>query len=232
MDAQNTSKELPPTTPPPPTRPERVPPPPPVDDRESPLKWLLLLLILVGLFVMPFFLNRRQPDRKSSDSRVLGKGIADAITQYYGDYNRLPRPASATAGKDADTDTSTAEGMIRILTGKEPGESVTVQNSRKTNYLEGMKAAKARTGVRQAEAKGSDKWVSGLVMDEGTLEAVDGWGGYYRIRMDSNYDGEMVNPNTKEVGEGRQKLPNRVIIWGAGKDGKWETWDDNVKSWD
>ncbi|RYD25246.1 MAG: hypothetical protein EOP86_27565 [Verrucomicrobiaceae bacterium] len=170
---------------------------------------------------------------KKTDTRVLAKGIADAVTQYYGDYNRLPRPSRASAGNDSDTDTSAAEGMIRILTGKEAaGEEGTVQNSRKTNYLEGMKAAKARTGVRKADAKGSDKWVSGLVVEEGAPEVVDGWGGYYRIRMDSNYDGEMVNPNTEEVDQGRQKLPNRVIVWSAGKDGKWETWGDNLKSWD
>lgn len=61
---------------------------------------------------------------------------------------------------------------------------------------------------------------------------MDAWGGYYRVRFDSNYDGEMLNPNEDEVGEGRMKLPNRVIIWSAGKDGKWDTWDDNIKSWD
>jgi prepilin-type N-terminal cleavage/methylation domain-containing protein len=168
---------------------------------------------------------------KKTDSRVMGKGVADAVTQFYGDYNRLPKPTSASAGEDSKTDTSGAEGMIKILTGKE-GESDTIQNSRKIDYLEGMKNAKPRTGVRTGEAAGSDKWVSGLVLEEGNTEAVDGWGNYFSMQLDSNYDGEMENPNLDEVGDGRQKLSNKVIIWSAGKDGKEDTWEDNIKSWD
>jgi hypothetical protein len=42
----------------------------------------------------------------------------------------------------------------------------------------------------------------------------------------------ILNPNTDEVAYGREKLSNKVIVWSAGKDGKWETWSDNVKSWD
>lgn len=194
---------------------------------------LLTVISIVGILAAAAMgaYGKIVENAKRTDSRVLCKGIADAVTQYYGDYNRLPRPSSASAGDDSSTDTSSGEGMIKILTGKE-GEADTVQNSRKTNYLEGMKAAKARTGIRKAEVAGSDKWVSGLVMEEGSPEAVDGWGNYFSMRLDSNYDGEMENPNTEEVGNGRQKLPNRVIAWSAGKDGKEDTWEDNIKSWD
>ncbi|RYD34581.1 MAG: prepilin-type N-terminal cleavage/methylation domain-containing protein [Verrucomicrobiaceae bacterium] len=194
---------------------------------------LLTVISIVGILAAAAMgaYGKIVENAKRTDSRVLGKGIADAVTQYYGDYNRLPRPSSASAGDDSSTDTSAGEGMIKVLTGKE-GEADTIQNSRKTNYLEGMKAAKARTGIRKAESPGSDKWVSGLVMEEGSPEAVDGWGNYFSMRLDSNYDGEMENPNTDEVGEGRAKLPNRVIVWSAGKDGKEETWEDNIKSWD
>ncbi|MES2705437.1 MAG: prepilin-type N-terminal cleavage/methylation domain-containing protein [Verrucomicrobiota bacterium] len=194
---------------------------------------LLTVISIVAILAAAAFgaYGKIVENAKRTDSRVLGKGIADAVTQYYGDYNRLPKPTSASAGEDSSTDTSGAEGMIKILTGKE-GDSDTQQNSRKINYLEGMKAAKARTGLRTGEAAGSDKWVGGLVIEEGNTEAVDGWGNYYQMRLDSNYDGEMENPNLDEVGDGRQKLPNRVIIWSSGKDGKEDTWEDNVKSWD
>ncbi|MES2706635.1 MAG: hypothetical protein V4726_08540 [Verrucomicrobiota bacterium] len=192
------------------------------------LWWLLVPVIL--FFVIGLYF-RRPPEGKRTDSRVLGKGIADAVTQFYGDYNRLPKPPSFKDGQDSSTDTSAAGGLIQILFGKEPDNDAQ-QNTRKINYLEGMKAAKARSGTRNAEAEGSDKWIGGLVLEEGRFEAVDGWGNYYRIRLDSNYDGEMINPNADEVDDGREKLPNRVIIWSPGKDGKWETWSDNLKSWD
>lgn len=196
---------------------------------------LLTVISIVAILAAAAFgaYGKIVENAKRTDSRVMGKGIADAVTQYYGDYNRLPKPTSASSGEDSKTDTSSADGMIKILMGKE-GESDTVQNSRKINYLEGMKNAKARTGTKPpgGEAPGSDKWVGGLVVEESNTEAVDGWGNYYSMMLDTNYDGEMENPNLDEVGDGRQKLSNRVIIWSAGKDGKEDTWDDNVKSWD
>lgn len=194
---------------------------------------LLTVISIVAILAAAAFgaYGKIVENAKRTDSRVLGKGVADAVTQYYGDYNRLPKPGSSSAGEDATTDTSGAEGMIRVLMGKE-GDSDSQQNSRKINYLEGMKSAKARTGVRQGQSAGSDKWIGGLVIEEGNFEAVDGWGNYFSMRLDSNYDGEIENPNTDEVGDGRQKLPNKVIIWSAGKDGKEETWEDNIKSWD
>ncbi|MDB6134721.1 MAG: hypothetical protein JWM59_2964 [Verrucomicrobiales bacterium] len=212
-------------------------PVPSSDGMAGPMKWLLLVPLISAFMIVPLLYDKYFPKGNRVDSRALSKDIANAITQYSADYNRLPRPASVSANAgadhDADTDTSAAEGLIRILTGKEEvGEAATVQNSRKTNYLEGMKAAKTRTGIRKAEVAGSDKWVSGLVIEEGSPEAVDGWGNYFLIRLDSNNDGEVANPNTDEVADGRLKLAHRAIVWSAGKDGKWETWGDNLKSWD
>ncbi|MDB6134725.1 MAG: hypothetical protein JWM59_2968 [Verrucomicrobiales bacterium] len=209
-----------------------TPPHPSSHGHRSVAGWLMLLLpplLLLGILIIaansPY--SRIPENARKTDTRVLCKGIQEAVTQFYGDYNRLPWSPTRTAGEDTDTDTSAAAGMIRILTGKD-----TMRNSRNTNYLEGMKAAKARTGIRQAEAKGSNKWVSGLVVDDSAPEAVDGWGGYYRIRMDSNRDGEVANPNPDEAAAGRLRLSTWAIVWSAGKDGKWETWGDNVKSWD
>ncbi|MDB6134720.1 MAG: hypothetical protein JWM59_2963 [Verrucomicrobiales bacterium] len=212
--------------------------PPPRRPVNGCLALLLCLMLLVGLIAAASFHQKQRfiENVRRVDTRVCGKGIADAVMEYYADQAHFPGPPmSGTAkgmGTDTETDTSDEEGLIRILVGREP-EPGPMSPHRGINHLEGMKSAKFRsTGPRQAEAKGSDRWVSGLVDDRGRLEAVDGWGGYFRIRLDTDGDREVVNPNLEEAAAGRPKLSVQAIVWSAGKDGKWETWDDNVKSWD
>ena len=61
---------------------------------------------------------------------------------------------------------------------------------------------------------------------------VDGWGNFFRVRLDMDGDGSIENPCLDEALEGRAKLKARVIVWSPGKDGNDETWEDNPKSWD
>ena len=167
---------------------------------------------------------------RKKESQVMAVTISNAVTQFYADYNRLPKAASATEGSDTETTTEAAEGVVKVLIGKE-GENDALQNPRGTNYAEGLKPAKPKKG-KAASAGASDKWVNGLVFEDDNYEIVDGWGNYFKIKLDSNYDKEFENPNIDEVAENRSRLPKQVIVWSAGKDGKEETWDDNPKSWD
>lgn len=163
-----------------------------------------------------------------SDCRMAATGIADAALQFYGDFKRLPCPPghSDPAG-DLDTDSSPESGFISLLAGSDMADRNVRrlnQHSRNINYLEGMK--NARPGNQT-------DWISGFFAQAGTGACgfTDFMGAYYRVRLDTDYDGEIANPNPDEVREGRGKLDYRVIVWSAGKDGRWDTWDDNVKSW-
>ena len=168
---------------------------------------------------------------RKKESQVMSVAIANSVTQFYADYNRLPKSASSTEGTDTETTTEGAEGVVKVLIGKE-GENDALQNPRATNYAEGLKPAKPNKKSKAASAGASDKWVNGLVFEDDNYEIVDGWGNYYKMKLDSNYDKEIENPNIDEVAEGRARLPKQVIVWSAGKDGKEETWEDNPKSWD
>ena len=168
---------------------------------------------------------------RKKESQMMALAIANAVTQFYADYNRLPKSASSTAGSDSETSTEGAEGIVKVLIGKE-GENDALQNPRGTNYAEGLKPAKPNTKTKAAAAGASDKWVNGLVFEDDNYEIVDGWGNYYKMKLDSNYDKELENPNLDEIAQNRTRLPKQVIVWSAGKDGKEETWDDNPKSWD
>lgn len=169
---------------------------------------------------------------RKKEAQVMAIAVANAVEQFYADYNRLPKPTSATDGADSDTTTEGGEGLVKVLTGKE-GEEGAVQNSRKVDYAEGIKPAKVVKGkAATAQAGGSDKWRNGLVLEDENIEIVDSWGNYYKVKLDTDYNKELENPDTNGVADGLTKLAKRVIVWSPGKDGKEETWEDNVKSWD
>ncbi len=168
---------------------------------------------------------------KKKEATVMAVAVANAVEQFYADYNRLPKPTSATDGSDSETTTEAGEGLVKVIIGKE-GDSESLQNPRNIDYAEGIKPAKSAKKAKAATAGGSDKWSNGLVFEDESYEIVDTWGNYYKIKLDSDYDKELENPNIDEVADGRIKLPKRVIVWSPGKDGKEETWEDNVKSWD
>ena len=169
---------------------------------------------------------------RKKEAQVMAIAVANAVEQFYADYNRLPKPTSATDGADSDTTTAGGEGLVKVLTGKE-GEEGAVQNTRKVDYAEGIKPAKVVKGkAATAQAGGSDKWRNGLVLEDENIEIVDGWGNYYKVKLDTDYNKELENPDTNGVADGLTKLAKRVLVWSPGKDGKEETWEDNVKSWD
>lgn len=169
---------------------------------------------------------------RKKEAQVMAIAVANAVEQFYADYNRLPKPTSATDGADSDTTTEGGEGLVKVLTGKE-GEEGAVQNTRKVDYAEGIKPAKVVKGkAATAQAGGSDKWRNGLVLEDENIEIVDGWGNYYKVKLDTDYNKELENPDTNGVADGLTKLAKRVLVWSPGKDGKEETWEDNVKSWD
>jgi prepilin-type N-terminal cleavage/methylation domain-containing protein len=158
---------------------------------------------------------------RKKEAQVMAIAVSNAVEQFYADYNRLPKPTSATDGADSDTTTEGGEGLVKVLTGKE-GEEGAVQNSRKVDYAEGIKPAKVVKG----------KGRNGLVLEDENIEIVDGWGNYYKVKLDTDYNKELENPDTNGVADGLTKLAKRVLVWSPGKDGKEETWEDNVKSWD
>ena len=152
--------------------------------------------------------------------------IADAVQQFYADYKRLPLPSGPIpTNGDRDTDTSSAHGFVAVLLGKEAstGEN---QNQRNTNYAEGLRAAKPQPG-------GDYPWVRGVIYEttHACFGIVDNYGKPFRVRFDTNGDKVISNPNPAGVAAGRPTLSEQVVVWGAGKDGKWDTWDDNPKSW-
>ncbi len=156
--------------------------------------------------------------------------ISNAVEQFHKDYARLPLPSGPRLpGGDCDTDTSPSHGFTAVLMGKE-GETADRQNEGKVNYLEGIKPAKNAEGTPW-------NYVYGLITTStvGSYGIVDAYGNPFRIRLDTNGDRQLANPNPDQAAaEGLVILANTkgVIVWSAGKDHDWNTWDDNPRSWD
>jgi prepilin-type N-terminal cleavage/methylation domain-containing protein len=181
---------------------------------------LLVVVAIIALLVAGSFSAYGFVMEKARNKGTLTTEMAlvNAIENFYGDYSRFPAPTSGAGGNDdADTDTSGAEGIVTVLLGKDP-----TQNSKNRDYIGDMKPAKMQNGRN----------VDGLVNEQNNYSIMDAWGSPFQIRIDSNYDNELDNPNTEDRGVGRSQLRKRVLIWSAGKDRDPSTWKDNVGSWD
>ena len=66
----------------------------------------------------------------------------------------------------------------------------------------------------------------GALNEEGAF--ADPWGNAYQFIFDKTGAGELQSPN-EESGE---IIRGSVAAWSAGPDGNFETWDDNVSSWE
>ena len=66
----------------------------------------------------------------------------------------------------------------------------------------------------------------GALNEEGDF--ADPWGNAYRFIFDKTGAGELQSPN-EESGE---IIRGSVAAWSAGPDGNFETWADNVSSWE
>ena len=166
--------------------------------------------------------ENQTPEKNSRAGAIV---IANGLEQFYINYYRLP----GRAGPDAQTTTSGENDLVRILMGKEEQDGQK-QNPRNTNFLEGIRNAKPGSNTLPVSPGRSNRWVDGLIVEKTMCGMVDGWGNYYNVRLDSDFDLQIANPNPGDGG--RAKLSKRAIVWSAGKDGNIETWEDNVKSWD
>ena len=227
-------EEIPPA-PPPPHTPAFQPVVPRVENEKESGCWNwtrigFAVLLIVILWAGTQSDGRILPGARQKEAQVMAVAIRNSVEQFLADYGRLPVPEKAgNRGGVTDSDTSSIEGLATILIGKESGTTPR-QNLQGVDYLEGIKPAKLSKKAGTPHA-GSN----GLIIDEKGVNwysIVDRWGNFYRVRLDTNGDGFVENPDINDVAEGRTKLKRRVIVWSPGKDGKEETWSDNPKSWD
>ncbi len=172
---------------------------------------------------------------RQKGSTMMARALAEAIKKFETDYHELPGPYGPVPpvpqGSDQDTDSAPSHNFITIITILGGKEELTTgaQNQKHFDYIEGIKPAK-----KKSKPGGDYGWGDGLISDPatGAYGVVDYKGKPYRIRLDTNQDETLINPNPDQAAAGRPTLKTRVLVWSAGKDGDWNTWDDNLMSWD
>lgn len=131
-------------------------------------------------------------------------GLAIAIRGFQKEYGELP----AVAALEIDPIASGGE-IISMLYGG---------NHRKINFWE----------PPRPQPNGGGGAIKNLA---GAWELRDPWGHLYRIHLDKDGDGEIPNPAAGSVNVEAKMTQGPVLIYSAGPDGDFASWNDNVCSW-
>ncbi len=150
--------------------------------------------------------------------------VCGAIASFASDYDRLPISTSGggTASDEEISDTADGQTFLGVLAAAKDTDK---ENPRHLNYIDGMQQAKTNAG----------RPINGINYEdnEAAPSLYDPWGKGYKLILDADFDGEIENP---ERSGGSSNVPAKIrgkkaIMWGAGPDGDYDTWSDNVKSW-
>ncbi len=178
--------------------------------------WVIPVVIVLALifFTLGQMLSggRVMGTVKSTASQKVCIECAAAINSFSADYGHLPI-SPGTADWEGTMDDP---GLLSALaaSSKDP-----TNNPRHLNYLEGMQQAKSNGGH---PINGID-----YEADAENPKLYDPWGHAYRVRLDVDGDEELSNP----AGQPPIIRGKKAIIWSAGPDGDFHTWEDNPRSW-
>ena len=168
-----------------------------------------LLLVVAGTFLGFVIWRIDSTYRKDT---ATAHDLKNAIGSYLLEYQKAPG-TSGIQQKD-DVEFSSDLEFMKCISGGE-SETALLHNPRGIVFFYNYPGKRSRqTYLRGAELQ--------LVAQD----LRDSRGGYFQIRMDANGDGKVANPITNELSE------EAILVWSAGKDGKFETWRDNVITWD
>lgn len=150
---------------------------------------------------------------KEVQTKAVCQSVVNAVGQFGYDLDCLPVPPGVRSGRDFDTDTTGATGIITVLKGCDM-----TQNPKQTDYLGEIKEARTLAGPR---------YVDGLYREKEDVVALyDAWGLPYHMRLDGDGDNTVEDPSHPGT-----QLFKRTLVWSAGRDGDFSTWGDNVTSW-
>ncbi len=180
------------------------------------VKVILVVLLALLLFMVVLFSITGLPHHHfevNNRAETTAHNLKNSISAYFTEYRRYP-----FENKDSDTTLDSSHALMDILLGSDKEKEPDKMNPRGIAFFTD----------RAAKPMGNDRFRSGVTLDaDGSGELWDPWGNYYRVRFDSNYDNQVENPEVPGT-----SLPECILIWSAGEDGKFETWKDNVRTWE
>ena len=166
---------------------------------------VFVVAVLAALAVPTF--GRIQARAKAVQAMAQMQSLKLAVIAYQVEYSKLPSP-TVTEEMDEQQVVETKGAMIDILTGK-----VRDKNPRQVPFYEPPPPKAGKSG--------------GITNAQGELEIRDPFGHLYQMHFDWNGDGQIPDPQHPGA-----TISEPVIIYSAGQDGDYDTWKDNVKSWE
>lgn len=155
---------------------------------------------------------------RKAEAITYAKSIERAVIAFTNEYgDRFPLGETGGGEGDVEVTTESGSATIKILVGKD-----VEKNSRQMDFIGDMK---------QAKTDNSGKPKGGMVSENDQYGIVDPWGNYYKVKMDADFDNEIENPDIAGAGT-KLKLRAKVLVWSPGEDKNFDTWEDNVKSWE
>lgn len=178
---------------------------------KSKFSLFLTILVLVWLAALAFYcLNRVSPVKEDT---AVAEQLKASIEAYKTEYRRLP---GTNEHSRVDVDLETDQPFMSLL----------LVNGQKSD----PKASPGGTVFFSTKLAVQDPktgyWQNGVLTNPGgTGGLFDSKGNYFRLRVDSDGDGKVYSPIDNEP------INASVIVWSAGKDGRFESWRDNSKTW-
>jgi prepilin-type N-terminal cleavage/methylation domain-containing protein len=164
---------------------------------------LLVVIVIIAVllaFLFPTFQGIQNSAKKTQAKNDLTQ-IVTAVNAYYTEYGKYPK----TPGTPADTTygpTATNEQLFNELRSITPTD-----NPRGIVFLsppDAKDATNPRSGIAPASSASAGQYF-------------DPWGKPYMIRIDTDYDNQVINPYSANAGSA--PLRSGVIAWSFGKDG-------------
>lgn len=168
--------------------------------------------ILAGLLLPagPGVLRKAEKVHAENTAVNLKNAIATFHTEY-GEYPLL----------DPNNDFTTDSGhdLMDILLGSDEQAEKNGRNPRRIVFI----------SDKAARPVGGGRYRKGISIDaHGGGELWDPWGNFYRVRFDTNGNKGVENPDPSAPSA---TIPESIIVWSAGPDGNFDSWEDNVKTW-
>ncbi len=172
---------------------------------------LLVVIAILGILMAMMvpaaglILKRAKISTAKGDAGVIGT----VMLKYQAEYNRWPGFYKPGEGEQNLTDKVWVDAMSPSP--RQDGDPPLPNNFKHIVFFEPSGGSLAPVG------------------DPNVGAFVDPWGQPYEYELDLDGDGQCAHPYEESE---TALIPGRVIVWSAGPDKDYATWEDNVTSWE
>jgi prepilin-type N-terminal cleavage/methylation domain-containing protein len=173
---------------------------------------IAIIAILVGLLFPAFKAVQNQAKQTQAKNDLTQ--IVNAVNAFYTEYGKYPISGTSDVTFGPGGSPTTNETLFTELRGcpNPPTGSCPAAASINTRQI---------VFISPPDVKNSASPRSGIgiaVANKG--QYFDPWGTNYVIRIDGDYNNQLLNPYTADTGAGAGTLNQGVMAWSAGSDGK------------